>query len=273
MNETASDRVPERTRPIRPFEILNPEAAGGLVLVCDHASNNVPPEFDNLGLPPAMLDRHIGWDIGAADVTRRLAARLGVPAVLSATSRLVIDPNRPLGHPESILPESDGVIVPGNRLVSEVEAERRAALYFHPYQEAVAATIAGARRRGLVPAVVAIHSFVPEMAGFRRPWDVGLLHAEDRRLSDALMAALAANEPDLVIGDNEPYSGMSESRHTLREHAEKPGYPYVLIEIRQDLVGDDAGAERWAARLAEVIPGVLEYPDLRGIRQEEGESS
>ena len=85
--------IVERSQ-VEAFEILGGDAAGGLMLLCDHASNPVPAEYGDLGLPAAEFERHIAYDIGAAAVTRGLAERFGVPAVLSRFSRLLIDPNR-----------------------------------------------------------------------------------------------------------------------------------------------------------------------------------
>src|SRR4051812_43865122 len=78
-----------------PFETLNPSGAAPVLLVCDHASRAVPRALGKLGLDDALLLRHIGWDIGAAEVTRDLVRRLDAPAVLSGYSRLVVDCNRP----------------------------------------------------------------------------------------------------------------------------------------------------------------------------------
>lgn len=244
------------------FVILNPRGKGHALVVCDHASRDIPPELDSLGLPPALIETHIGWDIGAADVARHLAALIDAPLVLNGTSRLVIDPNRPLDHPESIMGESDGITIPGNRGIGAEEADRRARLYFHPYQQAVAAALEEIRSRGILPAFVSVHSFVPEMKGFRRPWQVGLLHAEDTRLADALRAALVAADPDIVVGDNEPYSGLSDARNTAR-HAEVAGLANVTIELRHDLIATRPDAEAWAQRLAAALEGPLTDEHLR----------
>jgi hypothetical protein len=74
------------------YEIVAGEIASGTIILADHASNAMPPEFEALGLPAAELERHIGYDIGVAALTRALAARLSAPAVLSRFSRLLIDP-------------------------------------------------------------------------------------------------------------------------------------------------------------------------------------
>lgn len=242
-------------------EILNRDGACRAILICDHASRAVPAVLANLGLDEAALVRHIAWDIGVADVTRRLARRLDAVAVLSGYSRLVIDCNRRLGDPTSIAQESDGVPVPGNRGLSATERSARADACFHPYHAAIAGVLDGRRRAGLVPALVSMHSFTPVMAGFERPWHIGILWNRDPRLAEPLLAGLRA-EPDLCVGDNEPYSGRDEHGYSIHAHGEGRGLPYALIELRQDLIDTHHGAGAWADRLARVLVAILGEADL-----------
>jgi predicted N-formylglutamate amidohydrolase len=241
-----------------PFERVNPAAVAPFLLVCDHASRTLPPAYGTLGLDAAELWRHIAWDIGAADVTRRLAALLDAPAVLSRYSRLLVDCNRAESDPTLVCRISDGTVVPGNRDIDGTETARRIARYHTPYHEAVAAeverlTAAVAPR---APALVDVHSFTPVMKGFARPWHVGILWNRDPRLAQPLMEVLA-EDPTLVVGDNEPYSGQGNVGYTTRRHAESAGLPHVLIEVRQDLIDTHLGAEAWARRLAAALGRVL----------------
>jgi predicted N-formylglutamate amidohydrolase len=228
-----------------PFEIANAGGAAPLVLVCDHASNRVPRVLHHLGLAPAPLREHIAWDIGAADVARRLARRFDAPLALTNYSRLVIDCNRALNDPSSIAAESDGVPVPGNRGLSQGERLQRAETLFTPYHEAVARLIAEKTARGGPPAVVSIHSFTPVFQRTRRPWHIGVLWNEDRRIAIPLLEALRA-VPDIAVGDNEPYSARDGVGYTIAAHAESAGLVHVALEIRQDLIAISAGAEHWA---------------------------
>ena len=224
-----------------------------LLLICDHASNRVPCELAGLGLDASALARHIGWDIGAGALTERLAARLDAPAVLCRFSRLVIDPNRPLDHRQSILAESDGVRVPGNRALDAAEGERRAAAYFWPYHAALAAAVAALP----APALIAVHSFTPALAGSDRPWHAGVLHDDDVRLAAPMLRAFAAYG-DLRVGDNEPYTGYSDMTFTLGHHARGGALASVALEVRQDLLATDAGIDRWVRVLGDVVDRTLE---------------
>jgi predicted N-formylglutamate amidohydrolase len=249
-----------------PFEIVNPDGAGRLVLISDHAGRAIPRALGTLGLGPAELARHIAWDIGIGDVTRRLAKRLDAPAVLGTYSRLVIDNNRRLADPTSIAQESDSVAVPANRGLSPAARAARAAALFTPYHDAVSRVIDSRRRAGLVPAMISMHSFTPVMRGFERPWHIGILWNRDPRLPVPLMARLCA-EPGLCVGDNEPYSGRDEHGYSIYVHGQDLGLPHVLVEVRQDLIDTHHGAAAWAERLAAVFADVLADDRLYGVER------
>lgn len=246
---------------------LNPDGAAPALLVCDHASNSVPRRLANLGLPESELARHIGWDIGAADVTRELARLLDAPAVLSGYSRLVVDVNRLLDHPTLIPPVSDNTVVPGNTNLSEHDRQQRLAALFQPYHDRIAVRLATCRARGVVPAIISVHSFTPRLLseGFDRPWHIGILWNRDPRIAVPLMAALRA-EGDLVVGDNEPYTARGAMGYTINTHAEPAGLPSVMLEIRQDLIDTEAKAAAWAGRLARLFQPILAGPELRETR-------
>lgn len=240
-----------------PYRIVNPEGKGSGVIVCDHASNAVPRGLDRLGLPPEALARHIGYDIGAAGVAERLADALDLPAVISGFSRLVIDMNRLLDDFTSIREISDGVVVPANRNLPAEERRQRAELLFWPYHDAVSAAIADKRRAQAAPAIVSVHSCTDTMRGHKRPWHIGVLYNRDNRMAKAVMAELRNRNPDLTIGDNKPYSGLDPYGYTIETHALPAGLPNVLFEVRQDLIRDAAGQERFAAILARALEPVL----------------
>jgi predicted N-formylglutamate amidohydrolase len=239
-----------------PYLALTSAGAAPVLITCDHASNRVPHALGTLGLAPAELARHIGWDIGAAEVSRRLATRLDAPAILANYSRLVIDCNRDPDDATFIPETSDGVAIPGNRgLSDEVRAARRGAI-FAPYHAAIAAWLEPQLARGVAPVVLSIHSFTPVMAGRARPWHVGILWDADPRIPVPLLEALRA-DPALVVGDNEPYSARDPHGYTIEHHAVSRGLPHVAIELRQDLIAQGDGARAWADRLADALKPIL----------------
>lgn len=264
-----------------------------LLLLCDHASNALPP--GGLGLDPALLTTHIAHDIGAAAVTRTLAAAWGAPAILGAWSRLLIDLNRGADDPTLVMKLSDGSAIPGNRDADADEVARRIKAYHAPYHAAItreldrmeaalprardSAPIAGemavagsgrgaplrlsARKaRGASegqkgkekPVILSLHSFTPSWKAVPRKWDVGVLYDQDTRLAAPLMHRLA--QAGFTVGDNEPYAGALEG-DTLNRHGTKRGLPHVLLEMRQDLIGDPAQAQDFALRLKPILDAAL----------------
>jgi predicted N-formylglutamate amidohydrolase len=255
----------------RPVETLEPEVISGaldagVLFVCDHASNDLPPEYGTLGLPPTELVRHIAYDIGAAHLTRRLAAAFGAPAALTRFSRLLIDANRGARDPTLVMRISDGVIVQGNARVDAAEIERRMAKYWLPYRRRIAALLDDMLATGPAPALVSIHSFTPMWKEERRPWEVGVLWDADRRLSAPLIEALRSE--GLAVGDNEPYDGALPG-DTMNDLGTRRGLAHLLLEVRQDLVSDRPAAEAWADRLTPALRTVLAAPEAHMVRHYE----
>lgn len=244
-----------------PFELIRPDAPGPALILCDHASNAVPPSVcgGDLGLSAADMARHIAWDVGAAAVSRHLAAALDAPLVMSTFSRLVIDPNRGPDDPTLLMKLYDGSIIPGNRRADIAELTRRRAAFYDPYHDAITGQIDRMLEAGTTPRLISMHSFTPQLRGKPpRPWHVGVLWDRDGRLATPLIDRLRA-EPDLVVGDNEPYTGHLEGDCMWR-HGTMRGLPHVLIEIRNDLIADPAGQMAWAARLAPVLAELVARP-------------
>ena len=236
-----------------PFTVENADGASPIVLSCDHASNLVPRALKGLGLVERELHRHIAWDQGAAEVARGLSRRLDATAVLSGYSRLVIDCNRSPEHETSIAEVSDGTAVPGNVGISaEARAARKRTL-FDPYHEGLAGALERVRGRGQMPVLVSVHSFTPVLAGKPRPWQISVLWGYDPRVPVPLLAALRGRG-DLVVGDNEPYSGRNRHGHTIKVHGARTRTPHALVEIRADEIADSNGA----ARYIDILGGALD---------------
>jgi predicted N-formylglutamate amidohydrolase len=236
-----------------PVTLLRAEGASPFVLLCEHASNHIPARYGALGVPEAERSRHIAWDIGAAVLARRLSALLDAPLFLASASRLLIDLNRPPGVPTSIPERGEDTPIPGNRGVDAAERAAREAAWFHPFHDAVAALLDERHRAGRPSIVVGVHSFTPRFQGVDRPWHAGVLFSAAERFGRALAAAIAA-DPALVVGENEPYRiepGIHD--YSVPVHGDARGLDAVLIEVRQDELGDPAAIEAWALRLASAL--------------------
>jgi predicted N-formylglutamate amidohydrolase len=222
------------------------------LLTGDHYGRLIPRRLGDLGLSESELRRHIAWDVGIAGVAERLSDHLGAHLIAQRYSRLVIDCNRPPHVASSIPLISEATTIPGNEGLSREAAGVRRREIFDPYHGAIAAAIDRRRKSGLPTVLVALHSFTPVYAGIKRPWHIGALYHRDTTLPPLLLVALR-KEADLVVGDNEPYAVSDETDYTIPVHGEARGLINAGIEIRQDLIADQAGERQWAERLARVL--------------------
>jgi predicted N-formylglutamate amidohydrolase len=209
-----------------------------------------------MGLDPFARRCHLAIDIGAGSLTEYLSDSLGVTAVLAQYSRLVVDCNRELLDPGAFLEFGDGIIVPGNRNLSQADKDARAREIYKPYHQAIDQQIARLQSLGPPPSFISIHSFTPVMNGETRRWEVGVLWDTDARLPDIFIDGF--RKAGYITGDNEPYSGKAPQDYTIDHHAESIGIPHVGIEIRQDLIDSIAGVEKVATVLHKIIDSIPE---------------
>jgi predicted N-formylglutamate amidohydrolase len=247
------------------YQIIDGDRDKGMVILGDHAMNRLPEHYGRLGLPETAFARHIAYDIGVEDLCRRLAQQLGVPAVLGGFSRLLIDPNRGEDDPTLIMKISDGAIISGNHPITATEWNHRIEAFHRPYHRAVSETIAAvAMATGNAPLVLSLHSFTPAWKGVPRPWHAGVLWDSDDRAVLPLLEMLR-EDADLVVGDNEPYDGALRG-DTMYRHCMVTGIPHALLEVRQDLIGDDQGVAEWTARLVPIFQALNAAPALHQYR-------
>ena len=236
----------------RPVTVTNEDGTSPFIIVCDHAGKYLPRRLQMLGLPESECERHIAWDIGAGAVSRLIGNGLGAVVIRQNYSRLAIDCNRMPGSETSIVELSELTTVPGNIGLSKPQIEARVREIFQPYHDRIAANWIGGDKPA--PTVlVAMHSFAPVFDAFARPWHVGMLYNRDRRFANVLVNLLR-REQGLAVGDNEPYRVTDESDYTIPVHGEQRHLPHVLIEIRQDLIADEAGQRRRADLFTRLLP-------------------
>lgn len=246
-----------------PWRLENEKGKADILLICDHASNRVPKALKDLGLKKTDLKKHIGYDIGAEDATLHLARVLDAPAIVAQYSRLVTDLNRSTDRMDSMMPEvSDHVAIPGNKALSPKAREQRLKEIFWPYQKKITSLVDRMTRNGRVPFIFCIHSMTDVMDGFRRPWHLAILWNNEEKIAKRVVQNLRRNHPDILVGENEPYSLLSPKSKgsTIFRHAIDRGLPHIFVEFRQDLVATKADAAKWAGLFLEAVRPVLEDP-------------
>lgn len=247
-------------------DVRNREGGGRCLIVCEHASRFIPPEYANLGLDADALSSHIAWDPGAMAVALEMSALLDAPLVAQGASRLLYDCNRPPHEPSSIPAASEIYRVPGNEGLSDAQKRERAERFYFPFRDALAAEIAARPRP---PAIVTVHSFTPVYHGVARAVEIGILHDADSRLADAMLAE-AGGDCGFVVRRNEPYGPQDGVTHTLREHALPRGLANVMIEIRNDLIERTESRNAMAEQLAVWLNAALKALDRGDTGREAG---
>ncbi len=241
-----------------PFSIENPDGSSPFLFVSDHAGRAIPRQLGDLGLEEAELSRHIGYDIGIYAVTTRIARALDAAYIFQPYSRLVIDCNRQPGKPQSVVTSSDTTLVPANTNLSAAEVAARENEILQPYQQAIAQALQARAAAGQPTVLIAMHSCTARLRSDNqwRPWEIAMIADKDWRFGDALVSILQA-ETEFNVGINQPYTVNMAMDYTIPMHAEGKGVPYIEIEIRQDLIGEEAGQREWSTLLTAVFPKAL----------------
>jgi predicted N-formylglutamate amidohydrolase len=246
-----------------PFRVENERGRGPGIVICDHASNRVPRALKDMGLKKATLKKHIGWDIGAEDASLHISKMLDMPAVLAQYSRLVIDLNRAPHHVECIPEESDHIRVPANAGLQKKDREQRLKEIYWPYQNKIGQLADRFAKKKRAPLLISVHSFTPEMDGKKRPWHIGIMWKNEKKIAKQLIRNIRHSHPSLLVGENEPYTLFDDRfpGSTIWRHAEERGLPYVFVEFRQDLIDTKQKAVYWADIFLDALRPVLDNPE------------
>jgi len=246
-----------------PVEVLYADGASPFFLTADHAGKVIPKALGRLGVPESELERHIAWDIGIRAVSEQVAAALDTTLVMQVYSRLVIDCNRDLLVPSSIVEMSETTAVPGNMNLDPADRLARQEEIFWPYHNRLTAELERRAENGRPTIIISMHSFTPVFKDFERPWHVGVLYNRDTVLA-GIVLDLLRQEDGLVVGDNEPYFVSDLTDYTIPVHGEKRSLPHVEVEIRQDLISEEQGQREWADRFIRLLPEALKLLNAKG---------
>lgn len=244
-----------------PVAVTHPDGAAHIAIVCEHASSQIPSEFDQLGVSDSVAKSHVAWDPGALPVAQRIAKNMDAVLVCGTKSRLLYDCNRPPEAPSAIPARSEIFDIPGNTNLSQTERAARITRFYEPFREALCSEIS--RYRQTLRLLLTIHSFTPVFYGVTREVEVGILHGKDACFAQAMMNAKPDNS-HLCICLNEPYAAADGVAHTLDHHGAANGVPSVMVEVRNDLIATASDQEAMADFLTQWVERTLDQ-----IAQEE----
>lgn len=228
-----------------PYEILGDIESNDILIIADHASNHVPDDLD-LGIGKELLNNHIAVDIGVKDVSTLMVQNYPIAAIRAKQSRLVVDLNREADNPDAIPKISDAHIITGNAIDKE-QRHQRIERFHKPYHTRIEQLLQEMRPS----LILSLHSFTNVLKSdpnAQRPWDIGVLYGAHEATSKQAISII--EQYDLHVGDQLPYSGKLLN-YTMDRHAEALKIPYFGVEMRQDLVADAQGCERFAQILGE----------------------
>ena len=239
--------------PENSYTVLNENSNCELIITVEHASNNIPDEYNNLGLSKDKLSTHIARDKGVKEIAEILAKKIGCFAIMGNYSRLLVDLNRRENEEELIVKVSDKVVVPHNQNVDETERKKRLEKYYFPYYAKIEKQITHLQSLGKKPLFFSIHSYTPKLQdGDFRPWQAGILWHKKTKLADFMYEKL--QRTNKVVGENVPYDLRKYNTGTVIVCGEEKGFDYALIEIRDDEFDDlTKGAEAWSDILENIL--------------------
>ncbi len=243
-------------------QTLNPNGSSSVVLVCEHASHEIPASFHKLGLSAEASKSHAAWDPGAKAVAERLSVALDAVLISATVSRLVYDCNRPPDAVDAMPTRSEVIDIPGNVGLGPRNKVERIQTYYEPFRQALVDRIA----RTETPVVVTIHSFTPIFHGEKREVEIGVLHDADSRLADSMLNC-AALHTQASVQRNQPYGPKHGVTHTLKEHAIPNGYLNVMLEIRNDLIRTRPEQHAMADMIAGWVVDAFSRTDELGVVQ------
>lgn len=227
----------------------HPALTTQFLITCEHGGNRIPSRYrDFFTGREELLHSHRGYDNGALRVAREMAAALAAPLVASTVSRLLIDLNRSLGHPQAFS-EVTRTLPPDLR-------EEIIARYYLPFRTKAETLVAQAVQRGARVIHLSCHTFAPELGGKVRNADLGLLYDPARSAEAALcrhwQQLLRRHDAALRTRMNYPYLGIADG-FTVYLRRRFPAAQYLGLELEINQRHVQLGAAHWRGLRQAVI--------------------
>lgn len=247
--------------PSEVVELLNPCERPAFILLCEHAANFIPAEFNDLGVDEATLNSHAAYDLGALALAKLLTKKLNAPLIAQKVSRLLYDCNRPPSEASAMPVKSEIYEISGNVGLTQTQRNERTERFYEPFHNLCETVIQHELDDDNQAIIVTIHSFTRHYFGKDRNTEIGILHDDDHRFADAMLE-LAANDDQFKFERNEPYGPQDGVTHSLKEYAQPHGLHNVMIEVRNDLLADAQQQNNVAEKLATYL--LAAHDILRG---------
>lgn len=225
-----------------------------LVLTCEHAGNEIPDSYSKYFLNAAqVLETHRGYDPGALDLFTSLA-RLSVFSQPYMISRLLVEPNRSLGHPQLFSEFTE--------TLSEAGKEEILSEFYLPYRNYIEGRIKSYLVEGNDVLHISVHTFTPELDGEVRNADIGLLFDPSRDpeqdICTKLKALLLEKDKELKVRFNYPYLGTDDGFTTYLRKEFPEHYMGVELEVNQKYVHKNEMKKRLKNDIFEALSQMME---------------
>jgi predicted N-formylglutamate amidohydrolase len=253
-----------------------------VVFISVHEGRHVPPELHDgdgrpLGLKnPSDLERHIAVDLGIREVTTVLAGAAKAYVFRVTHTRLVADLNRFEHELECIAPRADGSEIPLNKALTQDQRTARLARFYFPALAGLNGFVAAiARDAGREPFVISMHSYARKQKENPTPKseDICVFGYPEFGRSPALerfVHELRASNPDLMIGNNRPFSAKTPSLRTSEDDHRMACpvtfynvvqrdnvFSHFTVEVCQDLLETAEAQQRTAERLSRALWAIM----------------
>lgn len=228
-----------------------------LILSCEHAVNTIPTDF----LPyfteaSQILDSHRGIDFGAETIADALARSFACQLIKAKTSRLLIDCNRSLHHPDCFSELTKALSSHEKKTVIET--------FYLPFRQQVIEGIEAGLRIGHCVWHLSIHSFTSALNGHTRNADIGLLYDpkryQEKKMAKTWQHIINQQGKYRRVRLNYPYRGTADGFTTyLRKRFSAEDYVGIEVESNQSITREAHSLNMLAATLCNTLKEVLHH--------------
>ena len=163
------------------------------------------------------------------------------------------------GHASHYIPDnfanlglSEVTEIPGNKDLTKEQRNYRIQHIYETFHQEIAAQVATRKAAGRETILVTIHSFTPVFMGKNRAVQLGVISHESNTFArDFYLSASKRSGFDIRM--NEPYGPTDPVLHMVTRHGDEQHIRNIMLEVRNDLIVDEAGQQEWAKLVADTL--------------------